>query len=141
VGDTPPFGLAHTTADAIADVTHAQNLSYNSVGAHASKSPTTNSERFCSITITPNMVMKQLKSAANTVTGEDDLSFNANAHEDKTLGPWSYDNIAPRQNLWAIVTTSDPGHDQLAPEHKVRFRCERINTWRDLHANNVRAEA
>ena len=54
--------------------------------------------------------------------------------------PICYDNIDPRQNIWCIVTTSDPGHDALEPTHKVKFRCERINTWRDNLANNGRAD-
>jgi len=136
VGDTPPVGVFHTTADNIAEGTILHDAMRAS---HTTKTATTNAVRYCNITITPNMVMKQLKSAANSVTGEDDLDFNANTHEDKTIGPWSYDNIDPRQNIWAIVTTSDPGHDQLDSTHAVRFRCERINTWRDNHGNNSRA--
>jgi len=134
VNETPPTGLIHTTADMVTDFIDAGAAHRN---ASSTKSATTNAVRYCSITITPNMVMKQLKSAAQSSTGEDDLNFNANTHEDKTIGPWSYDNIDPRQNLWCIVTTSDPGHDQLHDSHKVRFRCERINTWRDSHNNNT----
>ena len=137
VGDVPPVGLVHSTADAVLD---AIGSGEHARQASATKLATTNAFKHCTITITPNMVMKQLKSAANTTTGEDDLNFNANTHEDMTIGPWSYDNIDPRQNIWAIVTTSDMGHDQLHPSHAVRFRCERINKWRDSHANNSRAD-
>lgn len=136
VGDVPPYGIWHATADAVLD-NLASGDQARSVAA--TKPATTNAVKHCTITITPNMVMKQLKSAAG-LAGEDDLTFNANTHEDKTVGPWSYDNIDPRQNIWCIVTTSDPGHDQLDPKHAVRFRCERINTWRDSHSNNVRVE-
>ena len=136
VGDTPPVGLFHNTADTVLDSASA-TLGIDSRGSHSTKGATTNALKHCSITIYPNMVMKQLKSAAISTTGEDDLNFNANTHEDKTIGPWSYDNLDPRQNIWCIVTTSDPGHDQLNDSHKVRFRCERINTWRDAHNNNT----
>lgn len=128
VADVPPVGLFHSTMDNVADA-----MATDANGgrqAHATKPATTNAEKFVSITLTPNMVMKQLLSASDE-DGDENLAFNANTHEDKTIGPWSYDNIDPRQNLWAIVTTSDPGHDQLDPSHAVRFRCERTNVWRD----------
>lgn len=96
----------------------------------SAKEPTTQAQRFVTMRITPNMVVKQLKSAMGPENVEN-LDFNANTMETKTEGPWSYDNIDPKQNLWAIVTTSDPGHDQLTTHHKVLFKCHRINEWRD----------
>jgi hypothetical protein len=132
VGDVPPTGFFHNTADAMLDATVVQD---NGRAAHATKNATTNPVKWCSITIKPNMVVKQLKTATDNL-GEENMGFNANPQEEKTDGPWSYDNIDPRQNIWAIVTTSDPGHDQLDPSHKVRFRCERWNTWRDLNDTN-----
>ena len=54
------------------------------------------------------MLMKQLKYTHED--GLDHMDYNANPAEDKTIGPWSFDNIDPRQNIWAIVTTSDTGH-------------------------------
>lgn len=135
IGDVPPASLIHQSADAIMDSVN-NTPSWN--GAHATKPATTNSEKYVSITITPNMVMKQLKSSTDQ-NGDENLAFNANIHEDKTDGPWAYDNIDPRQNIWAIVTTSDPGHDQTNASHAVRFRCERVNTWRDSSDSHRRS--
>ena len=149
VAEVPPVGLLHATADNVTD--HATSGGDIGHQAHATKTATTNAERFCSITIKPNMVMKQIKAAVDS-DGDDIMNFNANANEEHTSGPWSYDNIDPKQvrrhriahkpnrritptpnsqNIWAIVTTSDKGHDQLDPSHAVRFTCERINRWRD----------
>ena len=61
------------------------------------------------------MLMKQLKYTHED--GLDHMDYNANPAEDKTIGPWSFDNIDPRQNIWAIVTTSDTGHDQFDSTH------------------------
>lgn len=133
VAEVPPVGIFHSTADNIAEGT----INSTDLGrqAHATKAASTHAEKHVSITIKPNMVVKQLKSATDN-DGNENMAFNANPHEDKTDGPWSYDNIDPRQNIWAIVTTSDPGHDQFDPTHAVRFRCERWNTWRDLNDTN-----
>jgi hypothetical protein len=98
--------------------------------AGTAKLPTTQAVRNVTMRITPNMVVKQLKSAM-TDENDENLAFNANTMESHTVGPWSYDNIDPKQNLWAIVTTSDPGHDQLNTHHKIMFKCHRINEWRD----------
>lgn len=109
--------------------THAVGIDHADFDTQA-KEPTTQAERYVTMTITPNMVVKQLKSAM-TDENDENLAFNANTQENLTEGPWSYDNIDPKQNLWAIVTTSDPGHDQLNSHHKIMFKCHRINTWRD----------
>jgi len=128
VAEVPPYGVFHSTADNIADA-----LASDANGgrqAHATRAATTHADRFVSMTITPNMLMKQLKYDA--LDSYDNLAFNANPQETKTVGPWSYDNIDPKQNIWAIVTTSDPGHDGFDPSHAVRFTCHKINEWRDL---------
>lgn len=126
VAEVPPYGVLHQGADNIADATGLGA----SRAAHATRGASTHADRFVSMTITPNMVMKQLKYDA--LGSYDDLEFNANPAEDKTVGPWSYDNIDPKQNIWVIVTTSDPGHDGFDPSHAVKFTCHKINTWRDV---------
>jgi len=130
VAEIPPVGIIHDTADNIID-----SISSQARAAHASRAATTHADRFVTMTINPNMLMKQIKYAHDD--GVDDLSFDANPQETKTIGPWSYDNIDPKQNIWAIVTTSDPGHDQLDASHKVQFTCHRINEWRDLNGGHV----
>ena len=42
------------------------------------------------------MVVKTLKYTAEEIVA---MSFNANPAEDKTIGPYSYDNIDPKQNI------------------------------------------
>ena len=129
VASHPVSGIVETVAGGAANAV----FGVQAMGSDgASKAPTTQSTRYVSMTITPDMVVKQLKSAMSDENDEN-LSFNANPAENKTDGPWSYDNIDPKQNLWAIVTTSDPGHDQTNAAHRVLFTCHRINTWRDLN--------
>ncbi|AXH73277.1 MAG: putative capsid protein [Cressdnaviricota sp.] len=134
VSEIPPAGFFQNTADNIIDSVYDGGLGHGRNPA-STKVASTHADRFVSMTITPNMLMKQLKYTHED--GVDNLNFNANAAESKTVGPWSYDNIDPKQNIWAIVTCSDPGHDQLDPTHKVQFTCHRINEWRDLNAQHA----
>ena len=129
VAEVPPVGLLHATADNVVDTVTGQGDPGHQ--AHATKSASTHACKYATITITPKMVMSQLRSSIDQ-SGNDDPMYNANPNESNTEGAWSYDNISPDQNIWAIVTTSDPGHDQLDPSHAVRFLCERVNKWRDI---------
>ena len=129
VASHPPTSLIQGTADKAAELfAFSANQDYPARSAP----PKTQACKYVTVNINPNMVVKQLKSATG-VDNIENLQFSANSAEDKTEGPWSYDNIDPRQNLWAIVTTSDPGHDLLAPNHRVFFTCQRTNTWRDTN--------
>jgi hypothetical protein len=130
MSEQPPYGIIHQTADNLADLVgggHEHSASHT-------KPATTHADRFCSITIRPNMVVKCLKYSQQEAQA---MSFDANPAETKTIGPYSYDNIDPKQNIWCIVTTSDTGHDQLAPEHAVRFSCMKTNVWRDRNEKAV----
>ena len=74
----------------------ANTVGIGSGGGHSTKGASTHADRFCSITIRPNMVVKTLKYTAEEIVA---MSFNANPAEDKTIGPYSYDNIDPKQNI------------------------------------------
>lgn len=128
VTNHPPTSLLQQAAHTAAGILVDNQPTRPSLSAAAK----TQATKYVTMTIRPNMVVKQLQSATG-VDNVEALSFNANTAEDKTDGPWSYDNIDPRQNIWAIVTTSDPGHDQLSQNHKVLFKCHRVNTWRDTN--------
>lgn len=130
VPEIPPHSVLHQTADAVADMA---GITQHETGREATTGPV----RYCNITIKPNMVIKQLVTSMNE-DGTENQTFSANPREDKTEGPYSYDNINPRQNLWAIVMSDDDGHDTLTPNHRTTFTCERYNRFRDESNTRVK---
>ena len=105
VAEVPPVGSVHTGVDNVVDaVTQGGDIGHQ---AHATKNASTHACKYASITIKPNMVMKQLKAAIDS-DGDDVMTFNANENEQHTIGPWSYDNIDPKQKCAPQRTTHTP---------------------------------
>ena len=95
---------------------------------------TTGAVRKCSITLKPNMVLKQLYPAFDA-KGVELPRFDANMHDNRQ-GSYRFDNFRPDQNIWCVITTSDPYQNVIDsnimnPEHVVKVKCKRTNVWRD----------
>ena len=98
--------------------------------------PTTNGIKHCVIDFKPNKVYKQLDTAIDQITGNEDFDVNVTTnHQDVAadmVGSWSYDNIHPLANYWVLITCDKHGNPAAAltgSEVSVTFKRE--NWWRD----------
>ena len=133
IGQKPPIGIAHEALSGNA-VAEAITSSVSTTALiHNGRAPQTGPHAYMNFKITPNMLVKQLESSAEA-DGQEDMDFNSNANESRTRGPYSFDNIDPRQNIWAIVSTSDVGgflDSTIDQHHRVTFTYSKSNVWRD----------
>merc|ERR1711924_65824 len=88
----------------------------------------------CTITLHPKMVLKQMFPAYDS-KGYELPRVDANSH-DGVVGSYRFDNLRPEQNVWCVITTSDPytnvlDNHVMNPQHVVRVKCKRTNVWRD----------
>ena len=127
-----PIGFVHGLIDAVTGLA-ADTVTATSAGQRSNPAlPKTQHARYCQIKLTPNMLCKQLES--NSAETDAEMTTDHNSNETGTTGPYSFDNFDPKQNLWAVVSTSDPttfADGTYATEHQVRVSCQRYNVWRD----------
>lgn len=98
--------------------------------------PTTNGLKHCVIDFKPNKVYKQLDSAIDQVTGNEDFDINVtDNHHDVAadmVGSWSYDNLHPLSNYWVLISCDkhgNPASTVTGSDVSVSFKRE--NWWRD----------
>jgi len=91
--------------------------------------PRTKHVKHCSITITPNKVVKQLYDAVDS-NGMDDDDFDASARV-PGAGAWKFDNMKPSDNWWCLISSSDEGDSAAEAQHRTTVKVKRYNQWRD----------
>jgi hypothetical protein len=99
--------------------------------AHSEIDPTTRNEKLVFFNLRPNKVLKVLDNSMSQMTGQQDFGIDADPNQDKTIGPWTYDNQNPYDNWWLICTTTDEGGDIATPAHRMQMQVIRTNYWRD----------
>lgn len=93
---------------------------------------TTRSVKHCTIKLRPNMLIKQLAHSLghNESSGDENANIDANP-QSAVVGNYSWDNIDPYRNLWAIVTTDDQHVSIDGSEDRVRVQMYRRVWWQD----------
>lgn len=131
VAEIAPYSVVHDAADAVA---HELRPDGHNDATAISKMPTTHGVKYCTMIISPNMVIRQLFPSVDEEGGETENS-DMIVNDPNTRGQYSFDALKPTDNIWCVLTSSDEGDGALSDEHRTTFRVKRTSVFRD-HLDN-----